>query len=136
MIDVESALLDLSRTHNVYNASVTVMSRVFRPNQPVVYVAVKRSVHPGPGSARDIIPETQGEGYLYQVNKFWLVEEVNGQTFKLRTRTGKTHEVDAGDPSVRPASWWERFMYRDRFPIRIGGRTSHYFLARLSRLVG
>jgi len=91
------------------------MPKGFRPNQPVVYVAVKRSVHPGP-RAHDIIPESQGEGYVYQVDKFWLVEEVNGHTLKLRTRTGKTHEVDAGDPSVRPASWWERFIYRDRFP--------------------
>ena len=96
---------------------------MFRPNQPVVYVAVKRSVHPGP-RARDIIPESQGEGYRYQVDKFWLVEEVNGQTLKLRTRTGKTHDVDADDPSVRPASWWERVFYRSRFPSPKTSQTS------------
>jgi hypothetical protein len=101
-------------TRNRYVSSVD-MNRTFRVGQEVVYVATKRSAHPGP-RAHDIRPETCGEGYLYQVDKFWIVEEISSQTLILRTRRGKRHEVQIDDPCVRPATFWERLTLRSRFP--------------------
>jgi hypothetical protein len=92
------------------------MGSTFHPNQLVVYIAAKRSVHPGP-RAKEIRPEPSGEGYRYLVDKYWLVVEVRGETLVLRTRTGKLHEVRSSDPCLRAASWRERLLYRNRFPV-------------------
>jgi hypothetical protein len=82
----------------------------------VIYLAEKHSLHPGP-RAEDIEPETHGEGYWYRVKKFWTVLEVrpDGQITVL-TRRGKQRQIAAADPRLRPARWWERWLYGSRFP--------------------
>lgn len=90
--------------------------RAFRVGDPVVFCAHKRSSHPGP-RARNVWPESYGEGYQYEVDKFWLVHEAQGNRLILRTRRGKLHVVDAEDVRLRRARWWERVLYRGRFPL-------------------
>jgi hypothetical protein len=90
--------------------------REYKPGEPVVYRVTKCTPHPGP-RAEDIHPAPRGENYTYQVDKFWVVEEVlPGGKLRLRTRQGKEHEIDAHDPRLHHATWWERLLYRQRFP--------------------
>lgn len=91
--------------------------RQFHVGDWVVYSVSKRSTHPGP-RARDIRPEPCGEGYYYLVDKYWVVQEVRDATVVLMTRRGKLHEVDASDPNLHPASWWERLFHSGMFPKR------------------
>lgn len=92
------------------------MASVFQPGDPVVYRATKHSAHPGP-RARSISAERNGEGYSYVVEKFWIVAETLGDgQLILRTRRGKTHQLQSNDPRLRAATWWERLWYRSRFP--------------------
>jgi hypothetical protein len=85
----------------------------------VVFRACKRSTHPGP-RAQHVRPEPSGEGYQYEVDKFWIVRERRGEQLILVTRRGKLRAVDNNDPALRRAGWWERLMYRDRFPDDAG----------------
>jgi len=57
-----------------------------------------------------------GDGYSYNVDKFWVVARVldDGRLLVV-TRRGKEHVVDPGDPNLRRASWWERLKYQRRF---------------------
>ena len=89
---------------------------MYRSGDRVIYVAEKHSGHPGP-RAEAIQPETHGEGYWYQVKKFWTVLEVlpEGQ-LKVLTRRGKQRQVAPDDPRLRPARWWEKLLYSSRFP--------------------
>ena len=89
--------------------------RPLHPGDWVIFSAPKHGVHPGP-RAKDIRPERSGEGYLYVVDKFWVVSEARGNQVVLKTRRGKAHVVDANDPNLRLASWWERLIGRRRFP--------------------
>ena len=89
--------------------------RTFRSGDRVIYTAVKHSTHPGP-RAKDVRPERAGDGYLYSVDKFWLVARVRGTQLDLITRRGKTRTVDADDPRLHAAAWWERLLYKARFP--------------------
>jgi len=90
---------------------------MYKPGDPVIYRLQKQSTHPGP-RAQDIDPATSGETYSYFVEKFWVVAELHagGGKLLLRTRRGKEHLVDANDPHLRPARWWERLIHRKRFP--------------------
>ncbi|MBW3543852.1 MAG: hypothetical protein KY476_26690 [Planctomycetes bacterium] len=91
------------------------MRRRYKPGEPVVYRKIKRSTRPGP-RARDVHPASKGEEYCYRVDKFWtIVGEPNGQLL-VATRRGKRHLIDPRDGCLRPAHWWERLLYRDRFP--------------------
>ncbi len=87
---------------------------------PVIFRINKRTPKPGP-RARDVTPEEHGENYRYVVEKFWSVAEIlaDGKLLCV-TRRGKEHLVEATDPRLRQASWWERWLYRERFP-RVGG---------------
>ena len=98
------------------DAHLFLMAQNFRPGDPVIYRATKHSAHPGP-RAQAVSAETNGEGYSYVVDKFWVVAETHpdGQLV-LRTRRGKTHQLAADDPRLRLANWWERFWFRNRFP--------------------
>lgn len=91
-------------------------SNSYRRGDLVVYRKSKYSAHPGP-RAKQISPEPLGEGYRYEVDKFWVVVEAreNGQVL-LRTRRGKEHLVAANHPCLRRAHWWERLLHRLRFP--------------------
>jgi len=95
---------------------------MYRTGDPVVFVATKRSAHPGP-RAQKVRPERKGEGYTYDVKKFWLIVEIKSDgTLAALTRRGKRRLVRRDDPRLRPARWWERLLYSSRFP-RLPGPT-------------
>jgi hypothetical protein len=87
----------------------------YRPGDWVVYRKHKHSASPGP-RAKYVAPEPKGEEYSYCVDKFWVVMTVEGTRVVLATRRGKHHVVDAQDLNLRQARWWERLLFRDRFP--------------------
>ncbi len=82
----------------------------------VVYTLTKQSPHPGP-RARSVHPAQLGEDYSYVVDKFWMVAKIldNGDLL-IVTRKGKQRVVNANDPLLRKANWWQRFRHRGRFP--------------------
>lgn len=92
------------------------MSRTdYQPGDWVVYRKSKVSSSPGP-RANDVHPTRSGDNYTYVVEKYWVVDAVLADgTVKLRTPGGKTHELPAEDPDLRPANFLERWLRRDRF---------------------
>ena len=93
-----------------------VLSHRFRVGDRVVYRVTKNTAHPTP-RARWISPSARGEFYSYAVDKHWVVRETRPDgTLVLETRRGKIHVISASDPVLRPASLWERWRLRDRFP--------------------
>lgn len=98
------------------------MPYALKVGDPVIFVVSKSSVDPGP-RAKHVHPAPAGETYSYQVDKFWTVSEVRSDGHVvLITRRGKQHDVELADPRLRPARWWERWLYRSRFPI-LGSRS-------------
>jgi hypothetical protein len=92
------------------------MAGQFRPGDPVIYRKQKFSRHPGPNAVA-ITPASNGDDYSYSVDKYWRVVAVlPGRQLLLCTRRGKRHTVAADDPALHPASWWERLLFRRRFP--------------------
>ena len=92
------------------------MQHAFRVGEPVIFVVSKFSPDPGP-RAKHVHPAPAGETYSYQVEKFWTVVEVRSDGHVvLVTRRGKQHDVETTDPRLRAARWWERWLYRQRFP--------------------
>jgi hypothetical protein len=90
----------------------------FRPGDPVVYTKSKVTLRPGP-RARVIRPAEHGDTYHYVVDKFWIVDAVRQDGFLvLLTRRGKRHVVPRNDPHLRSPNWWERLLYRTKFPHR------------------
>lgn len=99
-------------------AQVARMRLDYHPGDHVIFVVSKISTDPGP-RAHDIHPAPFGETYQYTVDKYWTVRNVTADGIvELITRRGKIHQVLADDPRLRPARWWERWIYRDRFPDR------------------
>lgn len=89
-----------------------------KPGDWVIYRKSKSSSSPGP-RARKVFATKRGETYSYVVDKYWLIQSrVDDRTFLLSTRTGKEHLVAAGDPNLRPAKWWERWLLAGRFPAK------------------
>jgi hypothetical protein len=89
---------------------------VIKPGDFVIYRKQKYSVHPGP-HAKDIFPTPNGDYYSYHVDKFWTVISVQpDHTVVVCTRRGKQHTLVADDPALRRANWWERLVFRHRFP--------------------
>jgi hypothetical protein len=87
----------------------------FKAGDWVVYRKLKHSASPGP-RASNVSPSLHGELYSYFVAKFWIVEEVLADgRLRLRTRRGKTRMIDASDPNLRRATWWQRWIYKYRF---------------------
>ncbi|HZV08041.1 MAG TPA: hypothetical protein VE999_23360 [Gemmataceae bacterium] len=94
------------------------MSTRFQPGDVVVYSKQKSSLHPGQ-HAKDIQPALHGDSYYYVVEKFWRVVAVQpDRTLVVRTRRGKVHTLAACDPNLRRVHWWERLLFRHRFPPR------------------
>jgi hypothetical protein len=92
------------------------MQRHFKPGQAVIYRKPKRSTHPGM-HAKGICPAPHGEDYSYYVEKYWTVVAVPcSGTVVVCTRRGKVHALDAHDPALRKAAWWEQLLLRHRFP--------------------
>jgi hypothetical protein len=89
---------------------------MYRPGDRVVYTASKHSRHPGPRAER-VTPEPNGEGYFYDVRKYWLVRDVRPDgTLTVITRRGKERIIPADDRRLRRARWWESFFFGSRFP--------------------
>ncbi len=94
----------------------TDMHLELKPGDPVIYRVCKTSTDPGP-RAQEVHPAQHGDWYSYQVDKYWAVSEVlSDGSLTLVTRRGKQHTVPVDDPRLRAARWWERWLYRDRFP--------------------
>jgi hypothetical protein len=85
----------------------------------VIYAKTKHGVRPGP-RAKHVAPAELGDDYSYQVDKFWVVTASEDESITLKTRRGKKHTVAADDPNLRKARWWERWLYRGRFPSLTG----------------
>lgn len=92
------------------------MERHFKPGEAVIYKKPKRSTHPGM-HAKEVYPAPHGEDYSYYVEKYWTVVAVQSNgTVVVCTRRGKVHALDAHDPALRKAAWWERLLLQHRFP--------------------
>jgi len=63
-----------------------------------------------------VTPSRCGEEYAYEVDKYWVVEQVLDEGVVARTRRGKRHFIGLRDPRLRGARWWERLVFRTRFP--------------------
>jgi hypothetical protein len=88
----------------------------FKPGDFVIYRKPKYSVHPGQ-NARSVYPSPNGDLYSYYVDKFWTVISVQSKgDIVVSTRRGKQLTVPASDPALRRARWWERLLFRRRFP--------------------
>ncbi len=82
----------------------------------IIYEKVKRLTRPGP-RAHGIRPAVRGDDYAYHASKYWLVVAAGADgNLVARTRRGKEHPLSGNDPAVRKATWWERRVYRKRFP--------------------
>jgi hypothetical protein len=89
---------------------------MYRPGDRVVYTASKHSRHPGPRAER-VTPERNGEGYHYDVRKYWIVRAVDADgRLTVVTRRGKERHIAASDERLRPARWWESLFFASRFP--------------------
>ena len=92
------------------------MAAQFKPGDWVIYRKQKVSVHPSV-LAKHIEPAPHGEFYSYQVDKFWTVVAVQSNNcIVVCTRRGKQLSLSVNDPALRRARWYERLLFRRRFP--------------------
>ena len=94
------------------------MESRFKVNDWVICTREKYGLSPGK-RAKNISPAPRGDLYSYEVDKYWIVRSVSDQDLVLETRTGKQHLVPIKDRRIRVARWWERWIYRNRFPAKI-----------------
>jgi hypothetical protein len=87
----------------------------YRPGDRVIFSLTRHGTRVEP-QAREVRPEPHGEGYVYAVDKFWVVADQHDGVIAVRTRRGKIYYVEANDPRLHVASWWQRMIYRNRFP--------------------
>lgn len=97
------------------DGSESVMESRFKINDWVICTREKYGHSPGK-RAKNISPAPRGDLYSYEVDKYWIVRAVSDQVLVLETRTGKQHTVPLKDSRIRVASWWERWIYGNRFP--------------------
>jgi hypothetical protein len=89
----------------------------FKLGDYVIYRKQKHSVRPGPNAKR-IYPAPYGDDYSYKVDKFWMVIAVQpNDEITVCTRRGKQLTLNTDDPALRRAYWWERLLFRHRFPV-------------------
>jgi len=97
-------------------AGLQKMKARFHPGDQVIYRKQKTSLHPTL-RARCVNPAPRGDHYSYLVDKFWTVVAIEpNDNILVRTRRGKELRISADDPALRPARWFERLMFRNRFP--------------------
>lgn len=88
----------------------------FQVDDRIVYRKTKSSLRPGQ-NARLIAPATNGDGYSYCIDKFWVVASVFPDGSLLaKTRRGKLHRLNPSDPNLRRATFLETFFDGTRFP--------------------
>lgn len=91
------------------------LARSFQPGDWVIYRKTKFSAVPGP-RAVNVAPVPNGDGYVYNVDKYWVVLDVlEDNNLRLLTRRGKEQIVRQDDRSLRLTSWWERLRFRARY---------------------
>lgn len=93
------------------------MIRDFRPLDWVVCTRQKHSMSPGK-RAKLISPSPHGEMYSYQVDKYWIVRQVQDGMLVLETRRGKQHILPVNESRVRKARLWEKLFFASRFPSK------------------
>lgn len=94
--------------------------RAFAVGDRVVMDVRRRGVRPEP-AAMDVQPEAKGEGYVYRVRKYGIVQEVTALgRLLIATSTGERLEVNPLDPQLRRAAWWELLLERHRFQALAG----------------
>lgn len=87
----------------------------FQVGDWVIYRKTKFSSLPGP-RARNVAASESGEGYAYNVDKYWIVTDVLPDgAVQVMTRRGKQLQFASLDPNLRRASWWQRLRCRRRF---------------------
>jgi hypothetical protein len=92
------------------------MTKQFRVGDRVVYTRDKYTPSPGP-RAKNIIASPNGESYQYQVDKFWVVADVQSNgCIVVETRRGKNHVIESDDTHLRKASLFERIFKANLFP--------------------
>ena len=71
-----------------------------------------------PGSLRrTFVSQLEEKLTSYDVDKFWLVDGVlEDSKLRLVTRRGNVRVLDSNDPHLRKPRWWERLVYKTRFP--------------------
>jgi hypothetical protein len=99
--------------------------RPFKPGDLVVFRRHKYTTHPG-RRAQAVEATAHGDSYSYFVEKSWIVERVQEDgRLLLKTRRGKTHDVDPSDANLRHATLFDRLRYRKRFAeLRAAERTT------------
>jgi hypothetical protein len=91
------------------------LTKSFRPGDRVIFSLRRHGARPAVG-ARDVRPEPNGEAYWYVVDKLWVVTETRGDYVVVQTDRGRIHILDAADSRLRRAPWWQRLIFRHRFP--------------------
>ena len=92
------------------------MAAHFQAGDCVLYRKPKFSVRPGP-NAKEIHPAPHGDYYSYYVSKCYRVISVLPQhKIVVQTRRGRQLILADDDPALRRARWWERLLFRYRFP--------------------
>ena len=87
----------------------------FQAGDWVIYRKTKFSSLPGP-RARNVAASESGDGYAYNVDKYWVVTSVLPDgAVRVMTRRRKQLEFASQDPNLRRASWWARLRHRRRF---------------------
>ncbi len=100
------------------------MGKSFRVGDRVIFTRDKHTTKPGP-RAKNVQAAPHGEMYDYQVEKYWLVVDIepDGQLV-LQTRRGKRHVFPATDPRLRKAGFFERLFKSKLFPTLTNNPTS------------
>lgn len=82
----------------------------------IVFRKPKRGTAPSP-RAINVRPAPHGDDYGYEIEKYWRVTAVlpDGR-LEVVTRRGKRHTVEATDPHLRRANFFERWFLASRFP--------------------
>lgn len=89
----------------------------FKINDWVIVTREKHGLSPGK-RAKNISPAPYGELYSYEVDKYWIVRDVDGPDLVLETRTGKRHRIAANDQCLRSPNLFEKWWYSGRFPAK------------------
>jgi hypothetical protein len=102
------------------------LAQKFAVGAMIVFRKSKRGTAPSP-RAINLRPAPHGDDYGYEIEKYWRVTAVlpSGQ-LEVVTRRGKRHTVEANDPRLRPANFFERWFLASRFPpADVGGQSSN-----------
>jgi hypothetical protein len=92
------------------------MVALYRAGECVIYRKQKFSTHPGP-RATNVWPTPNGDSYSYCVDKYYRVVAMRPDNqVVVVTRRGRRHSLAVNDPALRRASWWQRLLFRWRFP--------------------